>query len=122
MKSKVLIISLLILSLLAAFKSIAQTKVYPCGNGEGCASYVISADSGKILIADETFLKFYKTDAKITTTLESVFMDISVKFGLQFKKIMITYKRANGQAYKEYAITISPETANNIKEWAKTNL
>ena len=122
MKAKILIISFLIISLLAAFKSIAQTKVYPCGNGEGCASYVTTADSGKILIADETYLKFNKAEAKITTTLESVFMDISVKFGAQFKKVMITYKHANAQAYKEYIITISIETANNIKEWAKTNL
>jgi len=122
MKAKILIVSLLIISLLAAFKSIAQTKVYPCGNGEGCVSYVAPLDSGKILIADETYLKFNKAEAKITTTLESVFMDISVKFGAQFKKLMITYKHANGQAYKEYVITIPTETANNIKEWAKNKL
>lgn len=104
MKTRILIIALLILSLLAAFTSIAQTT------------------PARELIGDETYLKFYKSDAKITTTLESVFKDISLKFGLQFKKIMIIYKQANGQLYKEYVITVPVEIATNIKEWAKINL
>lgn len=107
MKTKIFIIALLIASLLGAFALKASAQ---------------DTSEHKELIADETYLKFYKADAKITTTLESVFMDISLKFGNQFKKIMITYKQANGHPYKEYVITISTETATNIKEWAKTNL
>lgn len=108
MKAKVLIIALLIASLFLAFA--ATTKAQE------------RRDSTKVLIADETWLKFYNADAKITTTLESVFQDISLKFGDQFKKIIITYKHANGQAYKEYVITVSNEAATNIKNWAKNNL
>lgn len=113
MKTKVLIISFLIVALLAAFtlKSNAQgTIVY--------AKW--SQDS--ILIADETNLTYTKTGAKIVTYSESVFKDISLKFGDQFKAIHIYYKKDRHGPYKEYQITISTELANNIKEWAKTNL
>lgn len=108
MKAKVLIIGFLIASLICAFATYTHAQE--------------RRDTTKELIADETWLKFYKTDAKITTTLESVFQDISLKYGTQFKKVMITYKHANGQSYKEYVITISTETGNNIKNWSKTNL
>lgn len=121
MKAKVLIISLLVLSLLAAFKLKAQISVHP-GNGEGWVATTTHPDTTKILIADETILKINKTEAKITTTLESVFQDISLKFGTRFKKIMITYKQVNGYHYKEYVITIPIEVANNIKKWSKNNL
>lgn len=108
MKTKVLIISFLIVALCGAFALKAHSQ--------GIDS------SKKELIADETYLKFYKADAKITTTLESVFQDISLKWGIEFKKITITYKHANGVTYKEYVITISQEAGNNIRQWAKTNL
>lgn len=76
----------------------------------------------KVVIADETYLTYTKTGAKITTTLESVFQEISLKFGTEFQKITITYKSANGQRYKEYVILVSEATANNISQWAKKNL
>lgn len=103
MKTKVLIISFLIVALLGAFTLKAKAQ-----------------DS--TLIADETSLTYLKTGAKITTYSEAVFKDVSLKFGEQFKAIHIYYKKDRHGPYKEYQITIPTELANQIKEWAKTNL
>lgn len=117
MKKNILIVLFLTISLIAAFSFISNAQVKH-----------VSMDSAatplkfKELIADETWLTYNKTGAKIVTTLESVFQDISLKWGTEFKKITITYKVANGQQYKEYVILISEQTANNIKQWAKKNL
>ena|ERR1700749_4848323 len=106
MKAKVLIISLLILSLLAAFTLKAQDR----------------PDSTKQLIADETWLTYTKTGAKITSYSEMAFKDISLKFGDQFKRISIVYKSDRHGPYKEYSIYLTQELANTIREWAKNNL
>ena len=108
MKKNILIVLFLTISLIAAFSFISHAQTAPTNKKE--------------LIADETWLTYNKTGAKIVTTLESVFQDISLKWGTEFKKITITYKTANGQQYKEYVILISEQTANNIKQWAKKNL
>jgi hypothetical protein len=102
MKAKVLIA----LCLLAAFCSQAQDRY----------------DSAKQLIADETWITQLKTGAKITSYSEKAFTDISMKFGDQFKRISIVYKTDRHGPYKEYSIYLTQEVANNIKEWAKTNL
>jgi hypothetical protein len=106
MKTKVLIIAFLILSLVFAFafKSHAQS------------------DSSKTLIADETWITYTKTGARIISYSEQAFKDISIRFGEQFKSITIKYKTDRNGPYKEYAIYLSQEVANSIKEWAKTNL
>lgn len=116
MKTRILIIAFLIVALLAAFTltSKAQNRVV-IGSDK-----VIPMDT--TLIADETNLTYTKTGAKIVTYSEAVFKNISLKFGDQFKAIHIYYKKDRHGPYKEYQITISTELANNIKEWAKTNL
>lgn len=141
MKTKVLIIALLILSLLGAFtlkaRSQVHTKHLP---KQRIMNYyhaiVISgpdtmtlqqfrsthADTAKQLIADETWLTYTKTGAKITSYSESAFKDISLKFGEQFKSITIRYKSDRHGPCKEYVIYLAQDVANNIKTWAKTNL
>lgn len=111
---------ILLISLMAVLAATAQdtSHLKPC---TGNISFPTPSNKSQ-LIADETQLTYLKTGAKITTTLESVFQDISLKFGTEFKKVTITYKHANGQSYKEYVILISEQTANNIAQWAKKNL
>jgi len=103
MKTKVLIIAFLILSLLGAFTLKANAQ-----------------DS--TLIADETNLTYTKTGAKIVSYSELAFQAISLKWGDQFKSINIKYKTDRYGRYKEYSIYLSTELANKIKEWSKTNL
>lgn len=101
MKTKVLIIAFLIVSLLAAFTASAQDST---------------------LIADETTLTYTKTGAKIVMFSEDIFQKISLKWGDQFKSITIRYKTDRHGRYKEYVIYTSQELANNIRQWAKKNL
>jgi hypothetical protein len=84
MKTKVLIIAFLILSLVFAFafKSRAQS------------------DSSKTLIADETWITYTKTGARIISYSEQAFKDISIRFGEQFKSITIKYKTDRNGPYK----------------------
>lgn len=117
MKTKVLIISFLIVALCGAFalKATSQDSIV--------VNYIGNkVDSFKELIADETWLSHLKTGAKITTTSEAIFQQISLTWGTEFQKIIITYKHANKIAYKEYVIITSTETGNNIRQWAKKNL
>lgn len=117
MKTKVLIIPFLIVALLAAFT--LTSKAQCCVIKMVGAGHIVQDST---LIADETNLTYTKTGAKIVTYSEAAFKDISLKFGDQFKAIHIYYKKDRHGPYKEYQITISTELANNIKEWAKTNL
>lgn len=107
MKAKVLIIALLVVSLILPF---------------AFSSHAQCADTSKTLIADETWLTYSKTGAKITTYAESAFKDISLNFGEQFKRISILYKSDRHGPYKEYNIYLSKELAINITNWAKINL
>lgn len=116
MKAKVLIISFLIVALLAAFTltSKAQSRIVMGSNK------TIPMDT--TLIADETNLTYLKTGAKLVTYSETIFKEVSLKFGEQFKSIHIYYKNDRHGGYKEYVIYLSTELANQIKEWAKNNL
>lgn len=119
MKTKLLIISFLILSLLGAFSMKARSQI------NASKSYVKTqnADSAIYrLIADETWLTYTKTGAKITSYSERAFKDISIKFGELFKSITIRYKSDRHGPYKEYVIYLTQDLANNIETWAKTNL
>lgn len=76
----------------------------------------------KELLADETWLTYLKTGAKIVTSSEDIFQKISLKWGDEFKSINITYKKDRHGRYKQYSIYCSEQTGNNIRQWAKKNL
>lgn len=123
MKAKVLIMSFLAICLICAFAFKCHSQTYVYGTNEANVSKVAPIDSSsKILIADETWLTYSKTGARITSYSEKAFTDISLKFGDRFKRISIVYKSDRHGPYKEYSIYLTQEVANNIKEWAKTNL
>lgn len=103
MKAKVLIISFLIVSLLGAFTLKANAQ-----------------DS--TLIADETNLTYTKTGAKIVSFSEATFKIISLKWGEEFKSIIIRYKTDRHGRFKEYSMYMSNDVANKIKSWCITNL
>lgn len=128
MKTKVFILLLLTVSLCLAFSHIAHSQFRPRSDGstipvtdKKVVAYEIT-DSTKDLIADETWLTYTKTGAKIVTYSESVFQAISLKWGTEFKAIHIYYKKDRNGPYKEYNILISQEIGNNIKQWSKKNL
>jgi hypothetical protein len=108
MKTKAVIIAFLIVSLICAFAFTSHAQ---------CAT-----DTSKTLLADETWLTYTKTGAKIVSYSEQAFKDIALKFGERFKSIAIKYKTDRNGPYKEYAIYLSQDVANNIRNWAKTNL
>lgn len=123
MKAKALIISLLVICLICAFVLKGHSQTYVYGSKEGNVSKIVYNDSAsRQLIADETWLTYTKTGARITSYSEQAFKDISLKFGEQFKRISIVYKSDRHGPYKEYSIYLSQDVANNIKKWAKTNL
>ncbi len=131
MKTKVLIIAFLILSLLGAFikanSQIDASKEYVItSNGDTFAikqlRYINKDSLSKSQIADETWLTYTKTGARIISYSDQAFKDISLKFGEQFKSITIKYKTDRNGPYKEYVIYLSQDVANTIKEWAKINL
>ena len=108
MKAKLLIIGFLIAALIFAFSFTSSAQ---------CAT-----DTSKTLLADETWLTYSKTGAKITSYSESAFTDISLKFGDKFKRISILYKSDRHGPYKEYGIYLTQDVANDIRQWAKKNL
>ena len=95
MKTKLLIIAFLIVSLLGAFTLKANAQ-----------------DS--TLIADETTLNYNKTGAVIKCSNEAVFNEL-------FKSHGTLFKRRHGK-YKYYTAYLSREDAQLIINWAKTNL
>lgn len=128
MKTKVLIVAFLIVSLICAFAFTSHAQKSTIYNTDGQFTKITTYScSGKItdstiLIGDETWIAYTKTGARILTYSESVFKDISLKFGEEFKRISILYKKDRNGPYKEYVIYMSQEVGNNIKEWAKSNL
>lgn len=128
MKTKVLIIAFLIVSLLGAFTLKAKAQIAPnsfhksSGTPSDIGRSIATSIIDSTLIADETNLTYLKTGAKLVTYSEAIFQKISLKFGDQFKAIHIYYKKDRHGPYKEYQITIPTELANTIKEWSKTNL
>lgn len=101
MKTKALIISLLIVSLLGAFTLKAQDST---------------------LIADETTLTYTKTGAKITCDNETVFGELFKTHGTIFKRFTCTWKTDRHGRYKHYVVYLAKEDAQLIVNWAKTNL
>lgn len=103
MKTKLLIISFLIVALLGAFTLKANAQ-----------------DS--TLIADETTLNYTKAGAKITCCNDAVFNAIFKSHQQLFKRFTCTWKYKNHITYKEYVIYLAKGDADIIKSWAKTNL
>ena len=135
MKTKVLIVVFLIASLICAFAFTGHSQTTSQSTEKDIerienlsfrpkAQMMMSLDTVNVrtLIADETWITYTKTGAKIVTYSESVFRDVSLKFGNEFKRINILYKKDRNGPYKEYNIYLSKETASNIQQWAKTNL
>lgn len=103
MKTKVLIISFLIFTLLGAFALKANAQ-----------------DS--TLIADETMLTYTKTEAKVTCDNEKVFNELFKSHGTIFKRFTCTWKSDRYGRYKHYVVYLSKGDAELIKSWAKINL
>jgi hypothetical protein len=124
MKTKVLIISFLIVALLGAFTLKAQDTT------NGWRS--LSLDKGgniiatNYLIADETMLAMpvneNKTEAKITCDNEKVFNELFKSHGTLFKRFTCTWKTDRHGRYKHYVIYLAKGDAELIVNWAKTNL
>lgn len=125
MKSKVMIVALLIIALIGAFvlKSTAQQPIV-YGSKEGYVAKVAPTKDSteKDLIADETWLTYTKTGAKLVTYSEAVFKAVCLEFGEEFKAIHIFYKKDRNGPYKEYVILIGIETGIKIKIWSIKNL
>lgn len=126
MKTKVLIILFLILSLLGAFTLKANAQHVPASlEKEGLKGKLfVSAQrmDSAILICDETWLTYSKTGAKVLTYSEKAFQDISLKYATEFKSIHIKNKSDRSGKYREYTIYLSKETAYSLYEWSKKNL
>ena len=103
MKTKALIIALLIFSLLGAFTLKANAQ-----------------DS--TLIADETTLTYTKTGAKIICDNETVFNKLFKTHGTLFRQFTCAWKTDRYGRYKHYIIYLSKGDAETIVNWAKTNL
>lgn len=125
MKAKILISAFWIICLLLAFafKGHSQSPMQTIKElnkiGIDTDTTVIKIET---LIADETWLTYTKTGAKVISYSESAFQAISLKFGETFKSINIKYKTDRHGPYKEYVIYMDQQVANNIKQWAKKNL
>ena len=115
MKTKLLIISFLIVALLGAFtlKASAQER-------DKCPSVVNSP--APELLADETTLKYTKTEAKIECDNEKVFNELFKSHGTLFKRFTCTWKSDRYGRYKHYVVYLAKGDAELIQLWAKTNL
>lgn len=103
MKTKRLIVSFLLVSLLGTFSLKANAQ-----------------DS--TLIADETTLNYTKTEAVIKCYNETVFNELFKTHGTLFKRFICTWKTDRHGRYKYYVIYLSKGDAEIIILWAKTNL
>lgn len=102
MKSRLLIIAFITVSLLVAFAALAQDST---------------------LIADETTLTYTNTGAKIVTYSGFVFDSIYRTYGSEFYSFRTKKHRACTHiSGTKYIIYVSKATGNNIKQWAKKNL
>lgn len=150
MKTKLLIISFLIVALLGAFcfKSLAQSKdsmtsakviLFNCfdyskdmkDTANNWPIRILTNKTGHIissiyLIADETELIMPlnedKTEAKITCDNEKVFNELFKSHGTLFKRFTCTWKSDRYGRYKHYVVYLSKGDAELIKSWAKINL
>jgi hypothetical protein len=115
MKTKVLIISFLIVALLGAFtlKANAQDR-------DKCPSVVNSP--APELLADETTLSYNKTEAKINCSNEIICDKILKSHEQLIKRLTWSWKTDRNGRYKHYMIYFAKGDAELIVKWAKTNL
>jgi hypothetical protein len=122
MKSKAIIISFLIIALIGAFKLKSHAQ-YP-----NKMNYVKTVKGSNIkagspvLIADETTLTYFKTEAIIVCDNETIFRKIHETHNLLFKRFTCNWKHTGKIPYKHYVIYLSKGDAELIVKWAKTNL
>lgn len=107
MKTKLLIIAFLILCLPGAFTMNANAQSVPAPTE---------------LLADETTITYTKTEAKIETVNDSVFLDLLKSHQQLFKRYTCTWKHDKKVTYKLYAIYLNKDDAAIIVKWAKANL
>lgn len=112
---KFLIVLLLIAAQIAAFCSISK--------GQDRGNFPpLTKPVDTILLADETTLKYTKTEAQIKCSNESVFNELFKSHGTLFKRFTCTWKTDRHGRYKYYVIYLSQGDAEIIKSWAKINL
>jgi hypothetical protein len=112
MKKNLAIVAFLVICLICAFAFTSHAQ-----ERDKCPSVVDT-----ILLADETFMSYTKTEARITCDNESVFNDIFKTHGTLFKRFTCTWKTDRHGRYKHYVAYLTKEDAELIKSWAKTNL
>lgn len=111
---------ILLISLMAVLAATAQDSTSFKG-GNGTVVNIAPLNTPK-LIADETCMTYTKTGAKVVTFSESVFKELSLRFGDQFTSIMIRRKKDRHGEYKEYTMLMSSKTGVDVTNWSKQNL
>jgi hypothetical protein len=121
MKTKVLIISFLIVALLGAFTLKVNAQYSNRINNVVTIKQdtVISNDE---LLADETTLNYTKTEAKIICDNEKVFNELFKSHGTLFKRFTCTWKSDRYGRYKHYVVYLAKGDAELIKSWSNINL
>lgn len=120
MKSKLLIILLLIVSLLSAFCATSQDSTTFRG---GCGSVTILIPYNKPrLIADETYITYTKTGAFITTYSESIFNELCGRFINKFTKVKRKCTFLSFKWKGRYKMYLSLENAIMISNWSRLHL
>lgn len=122
MKSKVIIILFLAFALSVAFYITTHGQTYKSTKEFTKCGTVHQRTDTTFLIADETFLNYTKTEAKITCTNESVFNEIFKSHGTLFKRFSCTWKSDRHGRYKYYVIYLNKDDADILLQWIKTNL
>ncbi len=120
MKSKAIIIVLLIVAQIGAFtlKSYSQPRAHK-------GTFIAAKNENKEmeLIGDETTLSYMKNDAKIETYNDSIFNRIIRVHQQLLKRYTCTCKNDKRYgSYKYYVIYLNKEDAEIIRSWAKINL
>lgn len=129
MKAKVLIIATLTVSIILAlvFTGHSQTKNTIFNSDDRFTKVTTYSANGvlkdsSILLADETIITYTKTEAKIETVNDSVFLDLLKSHQQLFKRYTCTWKHDKKETYKLYVIYLNKDDAAIIVKWAKTNL
>lgn len=116
MKRNILIILLLSMSLLLTLSSISQNKkdTFPL--------YPNFPTGHPILIADETWITYSKTEAIFVTYSQSVFDTIYTKFTFSFLHPRVKGKFFQPKKLRKFTAYMRVDSALAVSNWCKTNL